>query len=353
VGGVSLGNYIFGGLESLNHLATVFGCVLAAVLAILLDQLVRLLELAARRRDRRLAWTGAMGLLLVFAGGLYEPVARMLAPASERAVIATGPFTEQHVLDVVLARHLEAAGLRVDHRPGTSEGIQFLALFHDQVDCIVNYTGNVWTLLMKRRDVKDSRETYEEVCAYLLKEHGVLCLGKLGFVDAYSIVVPKDEAKKMYGSLEKFAEWAKRRGGKLRIGGDSQFFTRPEWARLRKLYGLDDVAIKEVAMDPTLMYGAVRDGQVDAIVAYSSDGRIPAYGLEILKDPERALPPYDAILLLSPAASRRPELRQALEPLVGAIQLETMRKANFHVDVDHWTARRAAEELLDQIGRGK
>ena len=54
VGGVSLGNYIFGGLESMNHLATVFGCVLAAVLAIALDQLVRLLELAARRRSRSL-----------------------------------------------------------------------------------------------------------------------------------------------------------------------------------------------------------------------------------------------------------------------------------------------------------
>ena len=29
VGGLSLGNYIFGGLQSLNHLATVLGCVLA------------------------------------------------------------------------------------------------------------------------------------------------------------------------------------------------------------------------------------------------------------------------------------------------------------------------------------
>jgi len=324
------------------------------VLAILLDQLIRLLELATRRRSRRLAWTGAVGLLLVFAGGLYDPVARMLAPASERAVIATGPFTEQHVLDVVLARHLEAAGFRVDHRPGTSEGIQFLALFHDQVDCIVNYTGNVWTLLMKRQDFKDSRQTLAEVRDYLLKEHGVVCLGPLGFENAYAVAAPKNVARELGGSLENLAEWAKKRYARpLRIGGDSMFFERPEWTRLRDLYKLHDVEIKPVAMDPTLMYGAVRDGQVELIVAYTSDGRIPSYGLEILKDPERAFPPYDAILLLSPAASRRPELRQALEPLVDAIGLETMRKANYHVDVDHWTARRAAEELLEQIGRRK
>src|SRR5262249_44871985 len=153
---VCLGNYIFGGLESLNHLATVFGCVVAALLALVLDQLVRLLEVAARRRSRALAWAAAAGLLLVLAGGLYGPAERLFAAGSGRAVLTSGPFTEQHVLNAVLARRLEAAGLRVDSRPGTSEGIQFMALFHGQVDVIVNYTGNVWTLLMKRTDFKDS-----------------------------------------------------------------------------------------------------------------------------------------------------------------------------------------------------
>ena len=52
VGGESLGNYIFSGLESMNPASTVFGCVVAALLAVGMDQLVRLLELAARRRSR-------------------------------------------------------------------------------------------------------------------------------------------------------------------------------------------------------------------------------------------------------------------------------------------------------------
>src|SRR5579871_2625091 len=97
VGGTSLGNYIFGGLESLNHLASVFGCVVAAVLAVYLDQVIRLLEVAARRRSRALAWVGALGLLLVLSGGLYRPVARLLSPEENRSVIASGPFTEQHI----------------------------------------------------------------------------------------------------------------------------------------------------------------------------------------------------------------------------------------------------------------
>ena len=62
VGGRSLGNYIFQGLESLDHGSVVFGCVLAAMLSVVLDQLIRLLEIAARRRSRRLAVWGGVGL---------------------------------------------------------------------------------------------------------------------------------------------------------------------------------------------------------------------------------------------------------------------------------------------------
>src|SRR5262249_33093349 len=155
-------------------------------------------------------------------------------------------------------------------------------------------TGNVWTLLMKQRDVEDKDKIYAEVKKYLLREHGVDCIGKLGFENAYAIAVPEDVAPEMTSppesepSLKNFAAWAERRGGPLRIDGDNMIFDRPEWVRLRRLYGLNKakIEIETLAMDPTLMYRAIDNGQVDAIVAYTSDGRIPANKLEILKDPQ-------------------------------------------------------------------
>jgi osmoprotectant transport system permease protein len=357
VGGESLGNYIFGGLESINHVSTVFGCVMAALLAIVLDQLIRLLETAARKRNRRLGWAGLVGLLVVVAGGLFGPVSKLFAGGGERVVVASGPFTEQHILDGVLTRRLEEAGIKVDQRLGMSEGIQFQALFHNQADCIVNYTGNVWALLMKRTDFKSNEETLEEVRDYLLREHGVVCLGSLGFENPYVIAMRGDQARELDGSLDNLAQYVarynKRTRQKLRIGGDTQIFDRPEWKRLLELYGINKDDFETRAMDPTLMYGAVKDGEVQAIVAYYSDGRIPAYKLEVLKDPRRAFPPYDAVLLLSPAAGKKPGVRQALEPLVGSIRLEMMRKANHRVDVEKWPARLSAEELLQEVERNR
>lgn len=352
VGGESLGNYIFSGLESMNPASTVFGCVVAALLAVGMDQLVRLLEVAARRRSRTLAWAGGLGLLLVLGGGLASPVARLFE-RGEPAVIASGPFTEQHILNEVLARRLRNAGFRPDQRSGMSEGIQVEALRHNQVDCMVNYSGNIWTLVMKRTEVPDDPRTVSgEVARYLKDRYGIECLGSLGFEDAYAFAMTKGGAARLPSadhSLEALAEYAKgraRQGRRLKVGGDSQFFTRPEWRWVKKKYDLHEEDLERVEMDPTLMYGAIRDGQLEVIVAYTSDGRIPAYDLELLADPRRALPPYDALLLLSPEAAKRPGFREALEPLRNAVSREAMRQANLRVDgQDGWSARRAAEEL--------
>jgi osmoprotectant transport system permease protein len=82
------------------------------------------------------------------------------------------------------------------------------------------------------------------------------------------------------------------------------------------------------------MYRAVASGEVDVISAFSSDGRIAAYDLVVLDDPQQAILPYDAILLLSPARASDATLRRALQPLIGAIPIERMREANQMVDRD-------------------
>ena len=104
-------------------------------------------------------------------------------------------------------------------------------------------------------------------------------------------------------------------------------------------------------MDPTLMYEAVGKGTVDVICAYSSDGRILEKDLVILDDPLHAFPPYDAVLLLSAQAAADPKLREALSPLVGAIDMDTMRRANLRVDIGGQRPRAAAAELLSSVKR--
>jgi osmoprotectant transport system permease protein len=74
-----------------------------------------------------------------------------------------------------------------------------------------------------------------------------------------------------------------------------------------------------------------------------------AYDLAVLDDPLQALPPYDAVLLLSGDASRKPLLVSTLQPLIGAIDDDQMRRANNMVDSENVSASKAAEYLYYNI----
>ena len=54
----------------------------------------------------------------------------------------------------------------------------------------------------------------------------------------------------------------------------------------------------------------------------------------MLADPKNAIPPYDAILLVSPKRAGDEALAAALRPLIGAIDVETMRAANLRAETD-------------------
>ena len=111
----------------------------------------------------------------------------------------------------------------------------------------------------------------------------------------------------------------------LTIAGDYEFFSRPEWAAIRDAYGLSFKAQR--AMQAEFMYPAAGN-EVDVISAYTSDGRIAQYDLVVLEDPKGVIPPYDAVLLVSPKRAGDAALLAALKPLTGAIDVTLMREAN-------------------------
>ena len=116
----------------------------------------------------------------------------------------------------------------------------------------------------------------------------------LGFENAYALAMKKSEAERL--GIRSIADLA-RHAPTMTIAGDYEFLSRPEWAAIRKAYGLKFKA--ERAMQPEFMYPAAGH-EVDVISAYTSDGRIAQFDLVVLDDPKGAIPPYDAVLLFSP-----------------------------------------------------
>jgi osmoprotectant transport system permease protein len=342
VGQRSLGNYIFAGLQTQNHVAVLVGCIAAAALALAFDALIRLMELAAQRRSRALAGASLAGLCVLAIIG-FTP---LLHHDNGTLIVGSKTFTEQYILADLLTQRLQDQGFDAEKKEGMGSGILFQSLVNNSVDCYVDYSGTIWINAMKRRDIPDPDVVMSEMTRWLKETHGITCVGKLGFENTYALVMRREQADKL--QVKSIADLA-RYAARMRIGGDYEFFARPEWKKLTHTYGLRFAST--VSLDASLMYPAVQQDNIDVACAFSSDGRILAYDLVVLQDPQHAFPPYDAVMLLSERASRRPELLAALQPLIGAVSDETMRYANKQVDLDGRSPHAAASDVYRAVAK--
>jgi osmoprotectant transport system permease protein len=346
VGANSLGNYIFSGLQTRNTDAVLLGSVSAAALALALDAIIRGLEVGLARPSRALSVAAASALAALFlvAGGHAVWAGWDRAGAPRPLVIGAKTFTEQYVLSEIMAQHVAretGRGARAVSSLGST--VAFDALVAGEIDAYVDYSGTIWATIMHRDDLPERRaEVLEEVERYLSAEYGVRVAAALGFENTYALAMRGGQARRLgVARISDLVPIAP----ELEIGGDYEFFQRPEWRVVRDAYALRFA--DQRSMDSALMYRAVAEGAVDVISAFSTDGRIASYDLRVLDDDRGVIPPYDAIVLVSPRlAARSPAVLAALAALDGRIDAATMRRLNARVDSDGLSPARVASEWL-------
>ena len=343
VGATSLGNYIFAGLQTRNSAAVLTGCVAAAALALVLDDLVRFAASGLSTRHRPSVAAAALGLLAL---GAWAWSAGPRGDGNRGRAVRVGgkTFTEQYVLAEVLARTVRSStGREATVLAGLGSSVAFDALVRDEIDLYVDYTGTLWSTVMQRRDPAGPRALLlAEVRRWLLERHGVVLAAALGFENAYCFAVRRETAEAL--RLRDLSDLA-RHAGTLTLASDYEFFSREEWRAVERGYGL--TFRERRTMDPSLLYQAIAARQVDVITAYSSDGRIASLDLVVLEDEKNAIPPYDAVVLVGPRIAREaPELVTALGRLEGTIDEARMRALNRLVDEEGRSAKAAAEELF-------
>jgi len=338
-GQTSLGNYIFTGLQTQNWVFVLFGCVAAAIFALLVDQLLALMENGLTNRKRGWVAAGGIGLLLITVASLVPSLSQSRATY----VIGAKPFAEQYVLAALIQKRLNDAGLSSTTREGLGSSVIFNALGASEIDVYIDYSGTIWANQMQRADIKPRADVLKEMSVWL-DQRKIKLLGGLGFENAYALALSRQRAGAL--GVRTLADLASR-ASNLTIAGDYEFFGRPEWELIRKSYGLN--FREQKTMQPEFMYAAAANGDVDVIAGYTSDGRIAQFGLIVLDDPKHTIPPYDAVVLLSPKRANDEALIRALRPLIDGIDVNLMREANLRAA--NGSAAEAARWLSDEIER--
>lgn len=346
IGQPSLGDPIFAGLQTQNWVLVLAGCIASAGLALIADALLGLIEKGFATRRKPL-WLGGMtAVLLGVAAALFAQFGG--GDDEDTIVIGAKGFSEQYILARLIGQRLEDVGFAVEYREGLGSAVAHNAVTSGEIDVLVDYTGTIWTNQMERDDNPGREAMYEAIVRWEEQTSGARVLGRLGFENAYGLAVQNELAEARGAeSIADLAPFAR----DLVIGGDPEFFERPEWIAVRDAYGLRFGSTRNFS--PTFMYNALQSGEADVIGAYTSDGRIAADNLTILNDPQGAFPNYDAIVLLSPETGADALLVEALDPLIGAIDVEAMREANLSVDREENKLNfdEAARRLAERVGR--
>lgn len=266
----------------------------------------------------------------------------------DKITIGAKNFTESRTLATMLQILIEEkTDLKAEIKEFGGTQLVFEALKSNSIDLYPEYTGTAYTVMLNGEKILSPDETYEIVKKEFSENFNLEWLGQFGFNNTYTLTVRKDMAKEL--DLKTFSD-LKKHEKDLVLGATMEFLERSDgYEGLKKVYGFEFKDTK--GLDPGLTYMAARDGQVDVIDAFATDGRIQAFNLQVLEDDKNFFPPYYAAPLVSnKLLEKYPELKEVLNLLEGAISDTDMRELNYAVDELEESPEKVARELLKSKG---
>ncbi|WP_079528846.1 osmoprotectant ABC transporter substrate-binding protein [Halobacillus hunanensis] len=228
-----------------------------------------------------------------------------------------------------------------------SSTVQHEAMMSGEVDITATrYTGTDLVGALGMEPITDPDKAMKVVKREFQEQFNQTWFDSYGFANSYAFTVKSELAEKenleTVSDLEAIA-------ADLRLGVDSAWIRRPAvgYDSFIKKYGFEFGRVFPMSIG--LVYKAVESGEMDVVLAYTTDGRLEAFDLVTLKDNKHLFPPYDA----SPVArdeflEKHPELRDVLQKLAGTIDTEQMRKMNHKANVKMKEPKLVAKEFLEK-----
>jgi osmoprotectant transport system substrate-binding protein len=260
------------------------------------------------------------------------------APAGEAGAapikIGSKDFTEAILVAELYAQVLEKAGFQIERKFNLgATPIAHEALLKGDIDLYPEYTSTgLQEVLKDTNRYADATAILDAVRKGYEEQFKLTWLDASPFNDTNAFATTPEIAEK-YG-LKTYSDVAAN-AAELRLGGPAEFPDRVDTQGLDEAYGGFISSFKEFKPlgTGTLRYDALKNGEVDIIVAFGTDGRIKGDNLVLLQDDKSFYPIYNiAPVVRMDLLEKNPAIAAALDKVAPTLSDEIMSGLNFQVD---------------------
>ena len=301
-----------------------------------------------RRRFSRAALHAGLcvGLAALFS-------AASLGSAAEARTYTVGgkAYTEQYVLAEITKQMLERAGLDARTRVGYATDKIRQAQLAGDIDISWDYSWTGYRIHLGYTEPKQPDEALRIVREADL-ENGLVWLNRSAVKNSATLAVNLDyAAENCIHSLEDLAQ-AIRNGLKVRFASDQECHKREDCLiGMQRAYDFkiprDQIAVMNVAET----HEALHERRAEIGVVYATDGKIPAYDLELLEDPKNVTNAYYITPVVSAAAlEEEPKIRAVLDKIAAALDTQTSQDLHYRVDIVGQSVEEVARYFIKTKG---
>lgn len=302
---------------------------------------------------------GLIGLFMVGCGSVStnQPTSTSSSQPSQPTIkeitIAAQDYNEPALVDYMLKEIIEKntpIKVTIKKTSGMSD-LLHKSLINNDIQIYTGYSGTQFQKIFKQAYSDQFKANPDSVVDYVrdqeMKQYGIWVSPKLGFYDNYAFAVSADTAKKY--NLKKDSDLTPYTKDWI-VGMDQTFASIPESGMpgMKKAYGWQWK--KEVSMDYNLIYQALANNDVQAIVSYSTDGRLAKFKQVTLEDDKNFLPPDHGIVLIKDSVRKDANLDKVLQKLWGAISDDDIVQMNYQADVEKVDPEKIAHDFLVKKG---
>ena len=351
IGAGGLGVAIYRGITTNNAAMTMTGSLLIALIALLSDFILGLIEKLLQRKQKNknrkkisVIIGGAILILVVFAAAAFFHKSK-----KETLHIATKPMTEQYILGEMLGILIEDyTDLNVEITQGVGGGTSNIqpAMEKGEFDIYPEYTGTGWNMVLKRNELY-TEDMFGQLQSGYESGYGLQWTGMYGFANSYALAVRKDIADKY--NLKSISD-LKDISSELTFGAEYDFYEREDgYTPLCAAYGMDFK--NTVDLDIGLKYQAINEKKIDVMPIFTTDGQYSVSDIIVLKDDKTFYPSYQCgNVVRMEVLEENPDLADIFEMVQGILTDKEMAEMNYNVENNGSEPRETATAFLKKKG---